>query len=509
MALAYDAAARLSEGRTGLDRLQTLVSACRQRGYTHPELTQRAGQLHDWYDKLDGLDLTALAVDADGLRTAAGEAADALRLSRAQSVELSGGWVGHGAAAAAEFIGRNCDTAEFVVDGLHSSADACAALRDELWRLVDRQVAATVAADRRVGADWADAARAVLAGDAGREGAGEIVDGQVKPFVATVISNEWLAVLRSVADDAAAAYRTAAAAVGARDRVHFEIPGDLGPRYDEPRRDAPSGGAGAVVLPRGASVPVTSVETLAPEDFPVAGTRMFQDALGVPADILASTGPASPGPVGPAAPGPVMAMPPSPVDPLSSGLPSLSPQLPGAMPGFGGGWPGLDSSASPSGGLAELLSGLFKRHGGGPTAGSSPGGVNLPDLGVPKLGDREGKLGEHADPHKDHDNGTDEVEGNAEDGDADAGRPGHEGRDTERRNAESAPASEDPVAQSDPISPPVEPQLPPDEPPVTPEPVPPLAQNAAQPEPLTPPAPQAAQQSPCENAAHELPHVGE
>ena len=113
--------------------------------------------------------------------------------------ELSGAWSGRGAAAAREFASRSGQAATAVSAAIRAAADAAAGLRDALWRAVDAKVAAVEAIDgrhRAQRAEWLAAATTVTSGAGDLAAASEIVDQQVKPFVANDIGSDWLAAMR-------------------------------------------------------------------------------------------------------------------------------------------------------------------------------------------------------------------------------------------------------------------------------------------------------------------------
>ncbi len=231
MAQRYDVSGRLAEGREAVTHTQGYVSACHRRGYRHSELTGYDGQLADRYDSEAGLDLHSLDTDCAALNALADAADDALRTQRLQLVELDDAWRGPGADVAAEFLRLHCDAAAQLTARLRAAASGCAALRDELWRLVDAKVAVVLAVDERVSAhrsSWLAAAHAVNSG-ADDEHAAEVVETQVMPYVDNDVRGEWVAALRSAQDGIAAAYGAAVAAAEPGAGVVFAIPGDLGP----------------------------------------------------------------------------------------------------------------------------------------------------------------------------------------------------------------------------------------------------------------------------------------
>lgn len=241
MAQRYDVAGRLAEGREAVTHTQAYVSACHRRGYRHCELTGYDGQLADRYDSEAGLDLRSLDTDCAALNALADAADDALRTQRLQLLELDDAWRGPGADVAAEFLRLHCDAAAQLTARLRAAASGCAALREELWRLVDAKVAAVLAVDERAGAHrtaWLAAADAVNSGSAD-ERAAEVVETQVMPYVDNDVRGEWVAALRSAQDGIAAAYGAAVAAAEPGAGVVFAIPGDLGPVV-QPDRAGPA-----------------------------------------------------------------------------------------------------------------------------------------------------------------------------------------------------------------------------------------------------------------------------
>lgn len=89
MAESFDAATRLAQGLPAVDTVQQYVSACRQLGYHHPDLTTHETQLRDWYGTEDGMDLSVLQHDCVALEDAVRAARDALAIQDRQLAELS------------------------------------------------------------------------------------------------------------------------------------------------------------------------------------------------------------------------------------------------------------------------------------------------------------------------------------------------------------------------------------------------------------------------------------
>ncbi len=458
MAQHYDVAGRLAEGREAVAHSQTYVSACYRLGYRHPELTGYDGQLADSYDSEAGLDLRALDADCAALGALADTADDVLRQQRAQLAEFTTAWRGRGADAAAEFLRRHCDAGGQLTSRLRAAAAGCAALRDELWRLVDTKVAAVLAIDDRAGGArpaWLAAAHAVNAG-ATDDHAAEVVEKQVMPHVDSDVRGEWLPAVRSAKDGAAAAYRSASAAADPAPGVMFAVPGDLGPEH-QPEESQPVGPPAAAAV-----IPAAAPSGEPPED------------------------PATKAPPVPDDPEP----PPAPVDdvPDDLGMPSGL-GLPGDLGVPSGGLPGAGSGLGGLGGLGGLIPRLADALGdnglGEPFSDpfEDPAGPDEHDADDPDDPD------EHDADDPDDAEGSDDpesepaVEAAAEEavGDADGEQP--ESDDTE--TAEEARAA--------------------------PEPVPLAADTAAAEEPEQAPetVPDAPAKTPCETAAEELPQVGQ
>jgi hypothetical protein len=451
----FDVAARLAAGAPSVERIGTYVWACRQLGYQHPDLTVHVAQVRDWYAHDDGLDLRALDADCAALSAAATAADDALQRHAELTAELAGAWSGRGAGEAREFLWRHGQSAVTVRDGLRRAADAVAALRDELWRAVDAKVEAVLDIDDRrlpQRAEWLAAAQTVTTGAGDRVAASELVDQQIKPFVDNDIRSDWLAAMHRAIASVTAAYDAASVRLDTGAVSAFDVPGELGPRWDEP--DGPP--------TPGATVPAAAVMS----SHEVAGAPPV--AAGEPMSIPEpmSTTAAAP------APAPTAAAPASApfADPLpAAAAPGMAPASP--MPSLGeigGGMPSLGTGSSGFGQqLADLIGGLL---------GSSEDA--LPD--PPEL-DSPDDIDEPDDdplPDEEPDEETETEPADAAD--------------------ESAPDEE--------AAPPEEPDPAPPDP--APTPVPPPPELAP---PIPPAVPEAlpAEQTPCEIAADELPQVGE
>ena len=322
-------------GEPSVERIGTYVWACRQVGYQHPDLTADAAQVRDWYARDDGLDLRVLDADCDALSAAASVADDAVRRHDELSAELAGAWSGAGAASAREFLWRHGQSAMAVRDGLRSAAQAMATLRDELWRTVDAKVDAVLGIDDRTvsqRAEWLAAAQTVTTGAGDRAAASELVDQQIKPFVDNDIRSDWLAAMQRATASATAAYDTAIARLNPGGAPTFDVPGELGPRWDPPD---------------GSPAPVAEVPVAPQPSATVPGPT-------VPAAAVMPS-PAFDPP--PAAPSP----PPAPLAEAPVATPATAPASP--MPSLGdmggGGLPSLGAGASGFGQqLADLIGGL-------------------------------------------------------------------------------------------------------------------------------------------------------
>jgi len=323
----------VAEGRPAVEHTQTYVSACHALGYQQPDLTAHASQVRDTYDAESGLDLKMLDDDCAALRAAVNAVEEALSAQRAQVTELNTGWRGSGADSATRFLQRHCDTATTLTARVRSAAEACAALRDNLWQSVDGKVATTISIDERRAAErssWLAAAHAVTTGTGDRSVAEELICRHVIPYVDNDIRNDWLSAVHSTAASIATSYDTAIHALTSAPDLGFEIPGDLGPSWQ----------------------PVSNEPVHPIPDFPMPGPPMPADPVPtVPAAAL-------PPPSSPRQP-PSSAddMPPdgdAPLDDLS-GLSSGAGGL-GGLSGMTGGIGGVISSIAD--GIGSLISSL-------------------------------------------------------------------------------------------------------------------------------------------------------
>ncbi|ORB67162.1 hypothetical protein [Mycolicibacterium tusciae] len=446
----FDAASRLADGRPAAGIIQDYVWACHLLGYQDPDLTLHASQVRDWYDSEDGIDLQALDSDCEALRAAAAAAEGALARQTAQLGSMSVAWDGVGAQASGDFLRRHGAASAAVVAAVRTAAESLGSLRDRLWHSVDGKVAATMAAEGRgAGPDWQAAAQTVTTGAGDRASASELIDQEVRPFVANDIRSEWLTAMRSAIAAVTDAYDAAAAALASEVAVAFDVPGQLGPSW------SPSSGDEVVTVPAGTgsvagSIAAPPIGAAAPAGGPAAWSTP-----------PAATPPA-PTPAPPAEP----LAPTAPVEPAAA-MPSMP-----SMPSMGGGMPDIGSGLSGFGGqLGELLGGLM---------GTSQDALS--DLPEPDELDKPDDF-DPLDEDEDEDEQNDE-EPAAEEPDVDEAEP--TATDSADEVVEGPPA-EPLAAEAEPVPPPTP----------VPPPIEPLA------------APESAAGTPCEIAADELPQVGE
>jgi hypothetical protein len=452
----FDVAARLAAGEPAVERIGTYVWACRQLGYQDPDLTVHAAQVRDWYAHDDGLDLRALGADCDALSAAAAAADDAVRRHGELAAELAGAWSGGGAGAASEFLWRHGQSAVAVRDGLRRAADAMATLRDELWCSVDEKVGAVLDIDGRrlpQRAEWLAAAQTVTAGAGDRVAASELVDQQIKPFVDNDIRSDWLAAMHRATASATAAYDAACARLDSGTVSTFDVPGELGPRWD-----GPDGSPASVAAVPAATVPAATVP-----------------AATVPAAAVISSPPPAIDPPAAAAPAPAPVAEPLPAAAAPAAAPASSMPSLGEM---GGGMPSLGTGASGFGQqLADLIGGLVGSGASEATGEESSGDAPADPQGLDPPNETDGQ-GDNTDKEAKTEP-ADAADGSAPDEQADA-------PDAAAPDETEAKPTPEPAAT--PVPPPPEPAPP--VPPAVPEALP-------------------TEQTPCEIAADELPQVGE
>ena len=469
----FDAATILAPGREILDIFTEYVTACRILGHHHHDLTR----LHEWYDTEDGLDLRAIEGDQRALRAAAQAAEQALSLQDKQLRLVDDGWQGGAALAAREHLARHQTAAGHTVTALHTAAVTLNRLRDSLCEALTRKVTATVQIEGRRGAqraEWLAAARTVTAGMAGdRSAASELIDQEVRPFVADDIAGDWIAAMRSATDAVADAYADAVAALRAGPIPVF------GPAL---RLDAVRIGATPAheprpaferTIPAGHSAAEISWPTAPPAAPPVlAAPAPPSVEVARPAEVSAEVAP------------PAEVTPPAAAG-QSTGLPGMGGV---ADPGLGGVGSGLSSGVgSGLAGAGQQLADLF-----GGLIGSAAEGLPEADVldGAPADG-----LDDLDDPEEPEELSDPEEEETAEEEPADE-EPADESIDEATGEATGEPAEAAEI-EEEPVDAPeiVEPQKEPPEP-------------VAPPSPITEPLAQPEGETPCEIAADELPQVG-
>jgi hypothetical protein len=452
MAEKLDVASRLAEGRPAVDNIQTYVWACHVLGYANPDLTLHASQVSDWYGSEDGLDLCALDADCGALEAAVAATEDALTRQDDQLGALSAAWQGRTADLSRDFLHRHGEASSAAAAAVRTTADALAALRDNLWHTVDEKVAAAIAVEGRAPDEWLAAAQTVTTGAGDRAAASERIDREVKPFVDNDIRTGWLAAMRSAMAAVTDSYDAATAELTAEPDAVFEVPGDLGPSWTPPPRD-----------------------DLAPT-VPAAASAVSPPAVSPPA-VVAAAPPSWGAPAAPPMPAPALApAAPAPLPPVDSGLtapamaaPPSAPSL-GGLPDVGGGLSGLGQQ------LADAFGTLL---GSADDASADPAGIDQPDKN-----DKADDTSDD-DPEQDHEPPEPPAEGLVN------------------------PATEEPAAE--PVVEPAdicEPTAGPVEPPPT-EPAPTPVSEPPPPEPTAPLGVEPAAETPCEIAADELPQVGQ
>lgn len=467
---ARDAATRLAEGQPAVQHTSAYVQACHALGYQHPDLTAHDSQVRDWYDTEAGLDLRVLDNDTAELRAALNAIEEALWLQRGQLSQLAAAWTGSAADSATGFLQRHLDVAAEVARRVRAAADGCAALGDNLWRLIDDKVATAISVDDRSQAQrsaWLAAAHTVTTGAGDDSEAEELVRRQVTPYVDNDIRTDWLTAMRSTTTAVAGSYDVTIEALMSAPDMCFEVPGELGPSGQSVTDQLVAADATMRTLPQ-----------LSPPDVtPAAAT--------VPAA-------ASPPP-----PPTTQAPPPLSVSPLDNW-----PALPTEMAGPLGDAADLSTGAANPGGLGGLagnIGGVVGKivDGIGALVGSLADGFSNPaglsDSGDPLLDDPL-----DADDPLDVDDLGDDAD---EDDDADDAEPVELNDDA---GAETPAA--DPAAPDDVVDDPANQQVtaPPAEPP--PADSPPAEAPPADAPPAEPP-PEG--KTPCEIAADELPQAGQ
>lgn len=340
--MAFDVAGRLAEGVVALNNTEIFVSACAVRGYHHADLTLHSNQLRDWYGTEEGLDLQVLDADCVSLRAAAFSAAEAVRTLPAGTLD----WSGDGGSAAADFLDRHGAQAQRVAIAVDAAAKSVERLRDELWRLVDGKVDATMSLDERASvrrSEWLAAAHTVIAAGSSVEEAAAVVDSEIRPFVEAVVAGEWLPAMRQAGRAVAAAYRAAVDGVASRPTARFDIPGALMPL-----------GPPAVAASAFPSVPTAQRASSPAFDLPPVGVPAMTPSVAEPV--------------------------PNPMDSVAATPPvPVTPQLPAEAPAWSGGDP-LSAVGGLPGRFADALGGLLGGSSGGAPALSEPGSFEAPEI---------------------------------------------------------------------------------------------------------------------------------
>jgi hypothetical protein len=352
MAEKLDVASRLAEGHPAVANIQTYVLACHVLGYANPDLTLHASQVSDWYDSEDGLDLRALDADCGALEAAVAATEDALTRQDDQLGALPAAWQGRSADLSREFLRLHGEASSAAAAAVRTTADALAALRDNLWHTVDEKVAAAIAAEGRAPDEWLAAAQTVTTGAGDRAAASERIDHEVKPFVDNDIRTGWLTAMRSAIAAVTDSYDAATAELTAEPDAVFEVPGDLGPSWTPPPRDelAPTVPAAAsAASPPAAAPPLWGAPAAPP--------------MSAPAPASAAPAPLPPFDAGSTAP--AMAAPPS--------APAL-----GGLPEVGGGLSGLGQQ------LADAFGSIL---GSADDASAGPADIDEPGKDVDDIDD--------------------------------------------------------------------------------------------------------------------------
>lgn len=410
-----DVAGRLAQAAAAVENTQQFVWACRQVGYDHPDLTGHRTQIQEWFASEAGMDLRALDADCASLRAVAEATDDAVAQQRGQWARLRTAWIGDGGLAAAELVGRHCYAAESLAAAIREAATTLAALRDNLWRIVDGKATVVTAIDDRRQAErqtWLAAAQSITTGLGDRAAASELVDQQVKPFVDNDIRVDWLEAVRATMTAIARSYEAAIANLTAIAPVQFDLPEDPGPTADSradlrfptaavvPPETAPAGNAPAWPAPSAPSV-----------------------GVGYPAAAGAPVPTAMPAPQGPPAEG---ALPAASVAPALPTMPAAASSTPAA--GLGG-LGGLGQW------LADTLGSFLPSFGNGASSGSGFEAQGF-DHG---FGDRAHELRNPEDDTANGDGPGDEGDGTGgrgEEGSGDGQTTGDENAGDEEKNGD-------------------------------------------------------------------------
>ncbi|MBU9763794.1 hypothetical protein FR943_08060 [Mycobacterium sp. TNTM28] len=474
-----------------MDTLAEYVAAAHLLGFQHPDLTAQPGAMYDRYRTEEGLDLGALEADRAALVAAAAVAEQALRLQHDQVDALSAAWQGAGAAASQTFLTHHAAASEQTVAALRTAADALGTLGERLWQAIEDKVAAAIDIEQSCASHrelWLAAARTVRSGVGERDTAAELVDQQVKPFVAEHVGGEWLTAMRTATATVADAYAAALGMIRGAPVPVFAVPGQLGPLVSPQARPAPAPESTAV-RPAAAQLPEHSV----PPYFSPTAPSAPAGAPAAPAGYLGGAAPAAPAPVAPAAAPAGLAA----ASPPGTSMPSVDPGAGGLSSGLAGAGSGLAGLGGLGQRLADMFGGLVGADSG------ADGGYEDNPFRREGLGDDE--------PEKLFDDDDDEAEDDTgdEDDEDDVIDEGDEGEDDEAAVAEGEAADEEgepdepegqerqeaesPETRAIPLEPPAPTPVP-----ASPSPPAATPQSAPVPDP----------QTPCEIAADELPQVG-
>ncbi|WP_375487355.1 hypothetical protein [uncultured Mycobacterium sp.] len=489
MAGRFDVSTRLAEGRAAAEHTQSYVWACHVLGYQHPDLTARGSQVLDWYDSEDGLDLFALDDDCANLWAAVHPIEEALALQRAQLAYLAAAWNGAGADTAVESLQQHCDSGNAVVAAIRAAAEGCAALRDNLWQMVDAKVAAAIDIDDRRITErtaWLSAAQLVTTGAGEQSAAHELVERQVKPHVDNDIRTDWLTAMRSTMASVDASYDTVTGALTAAPAVCFHTPAALTdrPLLDElivPMASAPIEPAAAIAPPAPAdTMPAAAIAPPLPPTSPSLPTDLLDGLPPVPS-MSALDAPLA-DPAG-----------------LSSGAGDLGGLGGGGGVGGLGGGGGIGGLVGLAGQIVDAIGGLV----GSLTDGlAGPSGLEDGLAGDDPLGDEL----DADDPVADADD-TDDDKTDDEDTDEAAAAPDPDsdqqetGTDTDQGADDSTPEPANPPPPQDAADPP-----PGQDNAASPAEEPAGAPTPAEP---APPSPPPEGSTPCEIAADALPQAGQ
>ncbi|MGW0161561.1 hypothetical protein ACWDUN_19850 [Mycobacterium sp. NPDC003323] len=229
----------LDEGRPAVEVIAEYAQACRQLGHAAPDPTGLVAA----YTAEESMDLAVLESDCQALAALVSAADEALLLQDGARRAVTEAWQGVGADGAGDFLDRHTAASSQTVDGLRCATDALVDLRDQLRRLVEAKVAATLDVEARaMRGEWLSAARIVTTGAGDQSGASELVDQRVAPFVTADVGVDWMSSMRATEDAIRNAY-SGAAATAAPPAPAFEMPaGPAGPVAAEGVPSLPGGG---------------------------------------------------------------------------------------------------------------------------------------------------------------------------------------------------------------------------------------------------------------------------